>query len=298
MRKKVIFICMIFTMSIIAFSAEASPKRIISLSPVGTEILYDLGQEKNIVGVTTFCDYPPAARKKPKVGGYAGLNLETLIARKIDLLILSDIHMSFTPQLDKLGIKYAVIHQDNINDAYKSIEAVGAACGQKKRAEAMVKKLKTDIGAITNKTRGLKRPKVVLSVSRELSDPHITMFYSAGRRTFYNDLIEMAGGENAVTTTRSMYQRVSQEGLIQLDPDVIIDIVGERTFYHATGPIDVNKIFNKKYLTKQWLECRDVKAAKNGRVYVLDGTVYLRPGPRMAVILKSFAKAIHPEIKF
>lgn len=298
MKKSKIIICALFIIFVTALSAAAYPKRIISLAPSGTEILYALGQEKNIVGVTTFCDYPPQARKKPKVGGYSGINLEMLVSKKIDLVVLSDIHMSYTPQLDKLGIKYVVVHQDNLNDAYKSIEDIGAACGQQKHAAAIVRKIRSELAAIQAKTKGLKRPRVVLSVSRELSDPRINMFYSAGRRTFYNDLIEMAGGTNVVTSTKSMYQRVSQEGLLQLNPDVIIDITGERTFYHASAPTNLNKIFSKKYLINQWMSCRDINATKNKRVYVFDGTIYLRPGPRMPFILKHFAKAIHPEIKF
>ena len=79
----------------IAPGAEAFPKRIVSLTPVGTEILFALGQGDNVIGVTNFCDYPPEALKKPKIGGYAEVNFETLLSKKADLLVLQDMHLQF-----------------------------------------------------------------------------------------------------------------------------------------------------------------------------------------------------------
>ena len=76
-------------------SAEASPRRIVSLTPVGTEILFALGQGDNVIGVTNYCDYPPEALKKPKIGGYAEVNFETLLSKKADLLVLQDMHLQF-----------------------------------------------------------------------------------------------------------------------------------------------------------------------------------------------------------
>ena len=296
MRKYAILI-LIFVLSLAAPSG-AYPKRIVSMSPVGTEILYALGQGKNVVGVTDFCDYPPEARKKPKVGGFATVSLENLVAMKADLLVLADLQLSFRGDLDRLKIPYVFIMQKDLASVYKSIEETGSLCGAVKNAAALVAKIKADEAAVRAKVSGLPKKSVVLCVSRELSDQTVNIFYAAGKETFYNELLEMAGGVNAVPPSRAEYPKISSEGLMTMDPEVIIDVVGERTFYHSMEKVDLNKVFNKTYMKKQWLNGPRVRATQNGRVTILDGTMYLRPGPRLGQVLLAFAKALHPEAKW
>ncbi len=278
-----------------AFPCWASPKRIVSVSPVGTEILYALGQEKNIAGVTNFCDYPPAAKKKPKIGGFSDINFEQLIAAKADLVVLQDMHRHYLPDLKKLHIPVFVARQENIAQVCDSIERLGAVCGAKKTADKITAEMMREIEAISKKTAALGKPRVLVCVSRELTEPAINTFYAAGRRSFYSEIIEKAGGVNAVTDTKAQYPKISQEGLAAIDPDIIIDLVGEREFYHSIDNVDTEKVFNKKYLTDQWLAGPRVKAVRAGRITILGGTIYLRPGPRLPRIMEAFAKAIHPE---
>ncbi len=280
--------------------AEASPKRIVSLTPVGTEILFALGQGDRVIGVTNFCDYPPEALKKPKIGGYAEVNFETLLSKKADLLVLQDMHLQFRNDLKKLKIPYVVVRQENVEDIYRSISELGALCGAQEKAAALTARMKAEITAVEAKVKGLPAPTVLLCVSRELSEPRISVFYAAGEKTFYNELISRAGGKNALRGEKSgyPYPKIAQEGLAALDPAVIIDLVGERTFYHAMEHIDLDKVFNEKYLRGQWLAGAKVKAVRSGRISILDGTIYLRPGPRLPIILKAFAQAIHPELKW
>lgn len=294
------YVLLILTLSVLALTAPAGayPKRIVSMSPVGTEILYALGQGKNVVGVTDFCDYPPEARKKPKVGGFATVSLEKLVAMKADLLVLADLQLGFRNDLDRLKIPYVFIMQKDLASVYKSIEETGRLCGAEKNAAALVAKIKSDEAAVCAKVKGLPKKSVVLCVSRELSDQTVNIFYAAGKDTFYNELLEMAGGINAVPPSRAEYPKISSEGLMTMDPEVIIDIVGERTFYHSMEKVDLNKVFNKTYMKKQWLNGPRVRATQSGRVTILDGTMYLRPGPRLGQVLLAFAKALHPEAKW
>lgn len=274
---------------------DAAPRRIVSMSPVGTEILYALGQGDSIIAVTKFCDYPPEAMQKPNVGDFAAINFETLVTTKTDLLVLQDMHEQFTPQLDKLKIPYVILRQDTVADIYDAVTALGAACGEEKKAAALNAKIKAEIGAIHAKVAGLPKRKTMVCVSRELSEPRIATFYVAGKGNFYDELIGLAGGENVWTKGRVTYPQVSLEGLIQLDPEVILDLVGERTFYHSKDKIDLDKVFNETYLKGQWMESARVRAVAQGRIGILNGTVYLRPGPRVATILRAFAQTIHPE---
>lgn len=296
MKKTVLFLLLIL---IFAQTAFAAPKNIISLSPVGTEILFALGQGDKITGVTKYCDYPPQAKKKPRVTNYFdGLNPEALITRKVDLVVVSDIQELTIPRLQKLGIKYVVVKQATITDIFDSILAVGKLCGAEKKAQALVAQIQSELNEIRQKTAKYPKPSVVISVSRELSEPAVRGFYAAGNATFYNNLLEAAGGKNSVKSRYSNYARISQEGLVSLNPQVIFDIVGDKTSYHDDlKEADLNKLFDKKKLKRQWMSS-NVTAAKTGQIYIFDGTVFLRPGPRMAEIARAFARALHPEIKW
>lgn len=298
MRKSLIA-CLALCVSLLAAPlCQAAPKRVVSLSPVGTEMLFDLGQGGNVIAVTEFCDYPPEAAKKPKIGGYAEINFEALVAMRTDLLVLQDMHKRFTPQLDRLKIPYVILRQDSVDDIFDSITRLGAIFGVEKEAGRRVAAIRADLAKIAAKTAGAGRPKVMLCVSRELSERVISSFYIAGADNFYNELIKLAGGENVAGRSRTPYPHISVEGLLRLDPDVIIDLVGDKSFYHSKEPVDVDVIFDKKYLAGQWKNSAAVKAVKKGNIAILDGTVYLRPGPRVARIVLAFAKAIHPEVKW
>jgi iron complex transport system substrate-binding protein len=275
--------------------AEAAPKRIVSLSPVGTEILYALGRGDSIIAVTKFCDYPPEAMKKPNVGNFAAIPFESLILSKTDMLVLADMHRQFTPQLDALGIPYVVLNQSKISDIYESIEALGKICGQERKAAQMNARIKKDISEIHDEVKDLPKRKTLVCVSRELSEPIITQFYAAGKDNFYDELVSLAGGENAWTRGGAAYPQVSLEGLIQLNPDVIIDLVGEQAFYHSKDKIDLDKVFSMPFLKGQWERSAHVRAVDEGHIGILTGTVYLRPGPRIARVLRTFAQTIHPE---
>ena len=296
--RRIVFAALIFVFCLVSVRAEAAPKRIISLTPVGTEILFALGQEPNIIGVTRFCDYPPQALKKHSMGDFAALNFEELLSMKTDLLVLQDMHKQFVPQLEKLGIPYVILKQNNIGEICDSIIRLGKICAADKKALEMTGRIRADVASVVEKVKGRPRPGVLLCVSRELSEPQINSFYMASRNNFYNELISLAGGRNVSAERAISYPHVSIEGLIAMDPDVIIDLVGDKRFYHSKDNIDLETIFNEKYLKEQWMRSAGVNAVKNGRVYIMSGTIYLRPGPRVSVILKNFAKAIHPEVKW
>ncbi|MBQ0055673.1 MAG: ABC transporter substrate-binding protein [Synergistaceae bacterium] len=277
--------------------AYAAPKKIVSLTPVGTEILFALGQGNKIAGVTTYCDWPPEAKQKKCVGDYFnGTNLERLLAGGVDLVVVSDLQDSLILRLKQTGIKYAVIKQATIQEVLASIKSVGKICGEDKKADSLVRGIQKDLDTIRKKTAKYPKPSVVICVSRELSEPRIRSFYAAGHETFYSELLEIAGGKNIVKSRATNYQRISYEGLLSLNPDRIIDVVGDKSVYHSDiKKVDLDKIFDKNNLKRQWTSLAGVKAAVDGNIHIFSGTLYLRPGPRMAQIALSFAKALHPE---
>lgn len=292
---KIIALLLLFVAFLLSSPVLAAPRRIVSLSPVGTEILYMLNQGGNVVGVTDFCDYPPEARRVPKVGGFTGISLENLISMTPDLVVLQDIHEELASKLSGLGVPYVMAKQESVEDVYRSILAVGAACSVGELAERRAADIKSSIALIAEKTASLPKRSVLLCVSREPGEPRISAFFAAGGKTFYDELIALAGGENVLKNASAAYPKISAEGLVSLDPEVVIDLAGDGAYYHSSGNIDRDALFAEERLRGQWLSGPKVRAVRGGRVSVLCGTVYLRPGPRIPEILKAFAAAIHPE---
>ena len=289
--------CTAFSLLLLfAAAAAAAPARIVSLSPVGTEILFDLGQGDRIAGVTEFCDYPPEAKLKPKAGGFTEVNLESLVAMSADLLVLQDLHrQELAPKLDALSIPYYILSQESTEDICKGILELGELCGVREQAEARVAEIRSRLDAVASRLEALPRPRVLLSVSRELTLDYLENIYVAGPSgNFYNELIRMAGGVNAMEEGPS-YVKISQEGVLKIDPEVILDLVGDQSYYHAPDAADPDKVFSSEHLMTPWLRLSDVKAVREGRVRILRGTFLLRPGPRIPQIVEAFARCIHPE---
>lgn len=295
-RKSSIIVSLLLLL-IFLFSSpvEATPKRIISLSPVGTEILFELGQGDNIAGVTEFCDYPAEALSKPKIGGFSGVNFEAIASSGADFVVISDLHLQYEGDLKKLGVAYAVVRQNSVEDICASITELGRLCSAEAEAARVVGGMKEEIARISSALSGLPPRSVLLCISRELGEPRISTFYAAGKNTFYDELITLAGGVNALTGPSAAYPRISAEGLVSLDPEVVIDLVGDSAYYHSPDNSDSEELFDSGRLRGQWLSAPKVRAVRDGRVSVLRGTVYLRPGPRITEILKAFAAAVHPE---
>lgn len=291
--KIILFVLMFF---LLPLTAEAAPKRIVSLTPAGTEILYALGQEKNIIANTTFCDYPPAAIKKPKVGGFASMNFEYFISSKADLVVIQDLHAQFVPQLKKLKIPYVMLHQQTINEVCDSITNLGKACDSEEKAFKLVANIQKDIKYVEDKIKKSIRPRVLLCISREFTGKKVNSFFAAGNASFYNDIITRAGGINALKKHKVTYPQISQEGMMMINPDVILELMGDVDSGHSLRK-GFHGISNET-IKQQWLNGVQVNAVKNKQVYILNGSIYLRPGPRVGEVLKGFARALHPEIKW
>ena len=155
--------------------------------------------------------------------------------------------------------------------------------------------IRSRLDAVTSRLKDLPRPRVLLSVSRELTLDYLEALYVAGPSgNFYDELIQMAGGVNAVEEGPS-YVKISQEGVLKIDPDVILDLVGDQSYYHAPDAANLDEVFSSEHFMAPWLRLSDVKAVREGRVHILKGTFLLRPGPRIPQIVEAFARCIHPE---
>ncbi|MCJ7654557.1 MAG: cobalamin-binding protein [Dehalococcoidia bacterium] len=261
---------------------EKLPQRIISLAPSNTEIIYALELEDRLVGTTDYCDYPEAAKYKPRVAGYVNPDLEKVVSQQPDLIIAEAIHENTVlPALEKLGLTVIIMSASSLDVVLDDIKLIGEITGKSKAATKLVDDLTKRIQAVTTKTSGLppeQRPRVLYAV---WYDPIWTM----GSETFIDDLIWKAGGANIFSKDFEKSHVVSLESIISKNPQVII-VSGMGT----TGDLIYNNIMKETRL-------RGVDAMRDSRVYkISDANLIERPGPRVIDGLEEMAKLIHPEI--
>jgi len=260
---------------------SAQVDRIVSMAPNLTEILFALGLQERIVGVTLDSNYPPAATKKLKVGTFWQPNIEAVIAAKPDLVITLgfDQQRNLAERLTRIGKTILTLNFEKINELYEAIQIIGAATGKQREANELV----CDITARLNKISGLvgtnDKIKVLWVVQRE-------PLRVAGRDTFVNEMIELAGGKNAIGPTLHKYPPIGAEQIIASKPDVIIEPAmnqGDPAGQQASA-------------LQYWSKFRNVPAAVNKRVYVIDGDTVCRLGPRLHEGTETIARCLRPEL--
>jgi iron complex transport system substrate-binding protein len=253
------------------------PRRIVSVAPNVTEILFALGLGGRLVGVTTYCEYPPEALKIEKIGGYINPSLERIVALRPDLVVgiaEGDLR-TFVDKLTALKIPVYIANPRTALDVLISIRKIGEVAFAPEPAREIVRSMEEKIQSIRDKVQGRPRPRVL----------HILDFnplISAGKGTFVDDLIRLAGGRNVAETAAGKYPRFSMEEVLVQDPEVIL----------------LSSMKSRDPLVKQrrwWERWKTISAVKHGRIFVLDSDLIHRPSPRMGEGLEQVARAIHPE---
>ena len=264
---------------------KAPPKRIVSMAPSITEVLFALGVGDRLVGDTRYCDYPAEAKKVAKIGGYMDPNYEAIVAQRPDLVVLLDSHKEAIERLQRMHIATLAVPHETVKDILDAITTIGDACGVPEKAKALREDLTRRTEAVRRAIAGKPRPRVLVCIGRDTDSGKLAGMYMAGRNDYYNEIIETAGGVNAYEGREVAFPQISAEGVIQIAPDVIIDLVA---FVKSDSKTE-------DAIVKQWQQLKPVKAVRNGRVHVIVGTQALRPGPRYILFLEEVARILHPE---
>jgi len=268
-------------------SAPAPPQRMVSTVPSITEVLVALGLCDRIVGVSDFCKLPPECGEKRRVGGYFDPDYEAFLELKPDLVLTMPQQSDLRRKLETLGLRTLVVRQEDIAGILGSIIMVGKACGVAERAEELVAGLRRRIEAVERSVRGLRRPRVLVCVERSVGSGGLEDIFAAGGTSFYQELIEKAGGVNVLSAVRAQYPSVSKEEVLKLDPEVIVDLVpglGERGL--SAGEAEA-----------EWNELKTVAAVRAGRVYLIADRDAVVPGPGIVGFLEKLAAILHPELR-
>src|SRR5436309_7926376 len=252
------------------------PTRIVSLAPSITEILYAIGSSEELVCVTQYCDYPPEARLKPKVG-YVHPNLESIMALQPDLVLAPRefLRADFLGKLEQLKIPAFILDAKTIEDVLSHIQTLGRMLGRSASADGLAAQMRQRITEIKTRTATLPRPRLLYVLN---SEPLITV----GPGSFIHQLIVLAGGTNIARRARSAYPRLNMEEVLKEDPELIVFPVGL-----------VEGIPESEQ--QVWQRWTTLSAVKRGRFFRISSDLVNRPGPRIVEGLEIFARIIHPE---
>jgi len=258
-------------------SFPSPPKRIISLAPNITEILFDLGLDEEIVGVSIHCNYPEKARTKTRVGSYIQLDYERIISLKPDLVMATGAGNTrdMVQRLETLGFPTYVLFPKNLEGILGSIAHTGQVVGRNKEAVRIVDEMKRRTERVVELTKGLDRPRVFLLVG---DAPIVT----AGKGSFADDLIRLAGGKNIAGEDKEMYPRLGMEEVLQRSPEVIlISSMNPRAEYRK--------------VLQEWTRWKTIPAVRDHRIHMIDSDLIDRPSPRIIDGLEEIARILHPE---
>ncbi len=261
-----------------AGTVPTNKPRYISLAPSTTEILFALGLDEEIVGVSTYCNWPPKAKSKEKVGQFSQVNIEKILSLRPDYIFCTGLEQApIITELRRLNLKVYAADPTNMQDLFNSISDIGKITGKINEAESLITDMETGIEEITSKVRLIpesKKPKVFIEIWH---DPLTT----AGKGSFVDELITLAGGVNIASDTRRPYSIFSPEEVIKRDPDCII-----LTYMDKELPL---KLVGGRF---GW---KGISAVKNNRLYNDIGSdLLLRPGPRIVQGLKEIHKRLYP----
>jgi iron complex transport system substrate-binding protein len=269
-------LCLIL-LAALSINAADLPRRIVSLSPNLTEILYGVGAFDRVVGVSDYCTYPAAVRKLPSVGGWRNPNLERLAALQPDLILIDDGQAAFVQDnLKALGLPLLVVSDRSVEDVFTAITTLGRATGCEAQAAHLTTTTRIALARVSQATAGLPKPGVVLIVDR--SPGTLRGLVASTADSFLGELVAIAGGRIVAPPLHSAYGHINKEDLLALDPDVILD------FVHGS---------HSPAVSTAWRELPELKAVRQRRVHAVNEDYVPRASQRMVQTAELFARLIH-----
>lgn len=262
---------------------EAPPGRIISLAPSNTEILCALGLEDRLVAVTTLCNWPPSVRDKPKVGGLVDFNVEQILAWRADFVFaVRGNPAERLRRLQKMGTPVYAFDCGRLEDIFAAIERVGLICGVSEKAKLLADSLRTRVERVHSAVAGVSPRKRVYVGS--IRSP----YYTAGRGSFIDEVIELAGGDNIARSAGSRWPILSAEQILVSDPQAVFLGLD----YEDAGKMNREKLLEPFQRDPIWSR---TSAGRQGALFVLDQDSLHRPAPRLVNRVEEMAKALYPE---
>lgn len=257
------------------------PARIISMAPSITEVVFPLGLGERVIGVSDFCDYPPEAKEKPRIGGVVNPNMEAIVALNPDLVLAlpNATQESLFRSLRQLGIRVLTLPNDTLEDLFFTIRRVGEVTSTQQASNEMIEQLRTTFSEISDKVSAEPRKKVMFIVGVE-------PLFVVGKGTFIDELIDIAGGTNIAGDSYSKYPQLGIEEVVSQAPEVIL-------YTSLNFELTPEQEVKAKAM---WKAYPSIPAVKNGQIHGLLADYVTLPGPRLVLGVEEIARAIHPDV--
>jgi len=261
----------------------APVRRVVSIVPAITEALFAIGAGPQVVGVSSFDEFPPEVRDLPSVGALLDPNTERILSLRPDLVVVYGSQSDLQRQLERAGIGTYSYRHRGIPRVLETIAELGIATGHQAEAAQLVERLRLRLDEVRTRVSGRRRPRTLLAFERQPGS--LREVYASGGVGFLHEMLEIAGGANVFADVDRESVQPSVETLLTRAPEVVLEV-------RAAGLIDAGDAAETR---AAWSILTSVPAVRDGRVHLLRGDYLVVPGPRLADATEAIARALHPE---
>jgi len=261
----------------------APVRRIISLVPALTEMLFEMGAGPQVIAVSSYDEFPPAVEALPRVGALLDPDVERILALRPDLVLTYGSQSALEAQLSRAGVKTFPYRHGGVAGVLEAMRDLGAATGHLAAAEREARDIQAQLDAVETRVRPHARVRTLLVFSRQPQS--LQQMYVSGGTGFLHDILQIAGGENVFGEVNRESVQPSHETVIVRAPDAIVEI-------HATGMMAEADLERERTL---WSTLASIPAVRQGRLHFLEGSYLVVPGPRMGLAAEALARVLHPE---
>jgi iron complex transport system substrate-binding protein len=262
----------------------AEPRRIVSLVPALTEMLFALGAGPRVVAVSSYDEFPPEVKSLPRVGALLDPDMERILALRPDLVVIYGSQTDLQSQFARAGIRVFNYRHAGLSGVFNTLKELGAAVGRSGDADRLAREIRERLDAIQARVRGRPRPRTLLVFERDPAS--LRGVYVSGGVGFLHDMLEIAGGVNVFADMARESVQPSVETMLARAPDVILEV----RVKGLLAPADVAEA------KRVWGALASVPAVQHGRIQILHGDHLVVPGPRVVQGTEAFARALHPDV--
>ena len=280
-----VLVILIAFLRLLASPAQpASPAhRIVSLVPNVTEMLFAVGAGSQVVGVSSYDDFPAETKSLPRVGALLDPDTERIFSLRPDLIIVYGSQTELEEQFARTGIRVYPYRHGGIENVLQAIRDVARLTGHAPEGERVVRGMQTQFAAIRERVRGQPRPKTMVVIGRDAGE--LRGVYASGGIGFLHEILDIAGGDDVFADQKREAVQPSNETMIVRGPQVIVEL-------HPGDP-PATAVLQKERAA--WNQLASVPAVRNNRVHLLYGGYLLAAGPRLGQAAETLARVLHPE---
>jgi iron complex transport system substrate-binding protein len=258
------------------------PKRVISVIPAVTEMLFAIGAGDRVVGVGSYDTYPPEVLTRPKVGALLDPDLERILSLRPDLVVVYESQTDLRTQLDRAKVPQFRYQHAGLADITTTILALGDRLELRPNAEKLVAEIDRQLAAVRDRVKDRRRPRTLLVFGRETEA--VRSVNASGGYGFLHDMLEIAGGDNVFGDVKRALVQANTEAILRAAPEVILELRYGR-------PLSPEEMKREE---ASWSSLPGLPAVRTGRVHVIGGDDLVVPGPRVGAATQRLSEALHP----